>query len=426
MIPEESTLYLLIGWLVQQGVHVGFAPILAQLIFALGAVALAYVLTLIVRRILVSQLRRFFKRTSNQYDDYILKHNLLRVAASIIPGLVFYFVAPLFPAMTVWIQRLAFTYIVLVVALVLSALLDILYDIYNTTEGSDERPITGYIQIIKIIIFIFAAILVISILIDQSPWVLLGGLSALTAVILLVFQDTILGLVASIQLTYNKMLAIGDWIEMPNYNADGELLEVTVNTAKVQNWDKTITTIPTYKLIADSFRNWRGMEESGGRRIKRSIYIDMHSVRFCDQAMLERFEGMRYLKDYILQKRKEIGLHNQSLGIDADDIINGRWLTNIGSYRAYMLNYLQGHPQVSQDMTLLVRHLQPTENGLPIEVYFFCTDQRWAHYESIQADIFDHFLAILPEFDLRVYQSESDINAQYMIDFYSRKDRDVK
>ena len=425
MIPEESTLYQLIGWLVQQGVPVELAPFLAQLIFALGAVAVAYVLTLIVRRILIAQLSRFFKRTSNQYDDYILKHNLLRVVARIIPGLVFYAVAPLFPAITVWIQRLAFAYLVLMVVYVLSTVLDILHDIYETTEGANERPITGYIQIIKIIVFIFAAILVISILVNQSPWVLLGGLSALTAVILLVFQDTILGLVASIQLTYNKMLAIGDWIEMPDYNADGELLEVTVNTAKVQNWDKTITTIPTYKLIADSFRNWRGMEESGGRRIKRSIYLDMHSIRFCDQAMLERYKKMRYLKDYIQQKREEIAVHNQRLGIDVDDMINGRWLTNIGSYRAYMLNYLRGHPKVSQEMTLLVRHLQPTENGLPIEVYFFCTDQRWAHYESIQADIFDHFLAVLPEFGLRVFQSESAINTQFMVDYITRKEQDA-
>ena len=388
----------------------GIAPILAQLIFALVAVALSYLLTLITRRILIIQLSRWFKRTSNQYDDFILDHNLLRVVARIIPGLVFYAVAPLFPALAVWIQRLSFGYVVLIVAFILSGVLDVLHDIYKTTEGSNERPITGYVQIVKIIIFIFVAILVISILIDQSPWVLLGGLSALTAVIMLVFQDTILGLVASIQLTYNKMLAIGDWIEMPNYNADGELLEVTVNTVKVQNWDKTITTIPTYKLIADSFRNWRGMEESGGRRIKRSIYIDMRSVRFCDEAMLERYGDMRFLKDYIREKREEIQIYNAELGVEIDDLINGRWLTNIGTYRIYMLNYLHNHPQVSQEMTLLARQLQPTENGLPLEVYFFCTEQRWAQFESIQADIFDHFLAILPVFDLWVFQRESDIS----------------
>ena len=264
MIPEETTLYQLIDWLIRLGVRERFAPILAQFVIFVGAVVLSYLLTLIVRRILITQLNRFFKRTSNIYDDYILTHDLLRVVARIIPGLVFYLTAPLYPVFAVWIQRLAFAYVVLIVAFILSAVLDVLHDIYDTTDGSNERPITGYVQILKIIVFIFAAILMISILIDRSPWVLLGGLSALTAVILLVFQDTILGLVASIQLTSNKMLAIGDWIEMPNYNADGELLEVTVNTAKVQNWDKTITTIPTYKLIADSFRNWRGMEESGG------------------------------------------------------------------------------------------------------------------------------------------------------------------
>lgn len=416
MIAEESLLYRLIGWLLQQGVPVGMVNFLAQLIFALAAVALAYLLTLIARRILITQLSRFFKHTSNRYDDFILEHNLLRAVTRIIPGLVFYAVSPLFPGLTEWIQRLAFAYVVLIVALILSTVLDVLHDIYDTTEGSNERPITGYVQIVKIIVFIFVAVLVISILIDQSPWALLGGLSALTAVILLVFQDTILGLVASIQLTYNKMVAIGDWIEMPNYNADGELLEVTVNTAKVQNWDKTITTIPTYKLVADSFRNWRGMEESGARRIKRSIHIDMRSIRFCDEAMLDRYGEIRFLRDYIREKRSEIQIYNQSLGVDPGDLINGRWLTNIGTFRIYMLNYLHSHPQVSQEMTLLVRQLQPTENGLPIEVYFFCTEQRWAEYESIQADIFDHFLAIMPVFGLRVFQRDSDISEYVRVD----------
>ena len=233
------------------------------------------------------------------------------------------------------------------------------------------------------------------------------GLTAFAAVLLFVFKDTILGLVASIQLSANKMLKPGDWIEVPKHNANGTVVDISLNTVKVQNGDKTISTIPTYSLIADSFINWTGMEESEGRRIKRSINIDMKSVRFCDEQMLEKFRQFRLISNYVVEKQKEILDHNKNLGIENDRVPNGRRQTNLGIFRKYLEEYLKSNPKINQDMVLLVRHLQPTETGLPIEIYLFSKDKQLNGYEGIQADIFDHILAVIPEFDLRVFQSPS-------------------
>ena len=222
---------------------------------------------------------------------------------------------------------------------------------------------------------------------------------------MLVFRDSILGFVAGIQLAANRMVSVGDWIEMPAYGADGDVLEVALTTVKVQNWDKTITTIPTYALISESFKNWRGMSESGGRRIKRSVSIDMSSIKFCDLEMLERFEKIQYISGYIEQKKNELKDFNRAMSVDTASLVNGRRMTNIGTFRAYVQAYLQNHPKINKDMTFLIRQLPPTENGLPIEIYVFSNDKVWANYEAIQADIFDHVLAVVPEFDLRVYQN---------------------
>jgi len=230
-----------------------------------------------------------------------------------------------------------------------------------------------------------------------------------------VFKDAILGFVAGVQLTTNKMVAIGDWVEMPKYNADGDVIEVALTTVKVQNWDKTITTIPTYALITESFRNWRGMKESGGRRIKRAICIDMNTIALCSEEMLQRFSQIQYISEYIAQKKKEVAEYNKERGVDEANRVNGRRLTNIGTFRAYVVAYLRNHPMISQDMTFLVRQLSPNEHGLPIEIYVFCRDQVWANYEAIQADIFDHILAVVPEFDLRVYQSPSGTDFQRLV-----------
>jgi miniconductance mechanosensitive channel len=229
---------------------------------------------------------------------------------------------------------------------------------------------------------------------------------------MLIFKDSILGLVAGIQLSTNQMLHIGDWIEMPKYGADGDVIDISLTTLKVQNWDKTITTIPTYALISDYFKNWRGMSESGGRRIKRSINIDVTSIKFCTQEMLDKFKRFKCIREYVERKLEEIDTHNTSEGVDESDLVNGRHLTNIGTFRAYVAAYLRSHPRVHQGMTFLVRHLQPTAEGLPIQIYIFSNDQAWANYEAIQADIFDHILAVVPEFELRVFQNPTGADFQ--------------
>ena len=280
-------------------------------------------------------------------------------------------------------------------------------DIVRSSRFSRDLPVKSVVQVVKLVLYGITTIAVVSLIIGQSPSLLLGGLGAMTAVLMLVFKDPILGLVAGIQLSANQMLARGDWIEMPKYGADGDVLEVALTTVKVQNWDKTITTIPTYALITESFKNWRGMSESGGRRIKRAINIDISSIRFCDQEMLERFSKIQYITEYLENKRKEISTWNAERNVDASDPLNRRQLTNVGTFRAYIVAYLRHHPMIHPEMTFLVRHLPPTEHGLPIEIYVFSRDQEWSNYEGIQADIFDHILAIAPAFDLRVYQSPS-------------------
>ncbi len=298
-------------------------------------------------------------------------------------------------------------YMILAGLFAFNAFLKAVLDIYHTFDVSRQKPIKGYIQVVQIIISVFVGIIAVSLVMGQKPWFLLSGLGAMTAVLILVFKDSILGLVAGIQLSTNDMVRIGDWIEMPKYDTDGDVVDVSLNTIKVQNWDKTITTIPAYALVSDSFKNWRGMSESGGRRIKRALYIDMASIKFCTNEMLDRFEKFQLISEYIESKRKEIAQYNEEHNIDTSELINGRNLTNVGTFRAYVAAYLHYHPKVNQNMTFLIRHLPPGEYGLPIEIYVFSNDQVWANYEAIQADIFDHVMAVVPLFDLRLFQNPS-------------------
>nr|WP_275441646.1 mechanosensitive ion channel domain-containing protein [Psychrobium sp. MM17-31] len=293
------------------------------------------------------------------------------------------------------------------IAAFLFSILDVVLDIARDRGLNKKLPVKSINQLVKLIIFLIVAVISISTIFGKSPLYFLSGLGAMTAVVLLVFKDTILGFVAGVQLAANQMVSRGDWIEMPKYGADGEVLEVALTTVQVQNWDKTITMIPTYALISDSFKNWRGMEQAGGRRIKRSIRIDVNSIGFMDQALIERLKKIDSIADYLTQKQAEIDEQNQQLTSDLTLGANGRKLTNVGTFRAYLEYYLKNHPMVSKDMTMLVRQLAADENGLPIEIYLFCTDIRWANYEAIQADLFDHIYAVLPEFDLRAFQSPS-------------------
>ena len=304
--------------------------------------------------------------------------------------------------------NIARTMIVLSIAMAIGGALDYANELYSRRPESRSRPIKGYVQVVKIAIYFGAAILMIAVLIEQSPLLLLSGLGAMAAVLMLVFKDTILSLVASVQLSSNDMLRVGDWIEMPGMNADGDVVDIALHTVKIRNFDKTITTIPTHRLIADSFRNWRGMSESGGRRIKRALVVDQNSIRFLDDKETDDLKRFRLLDDYLARKQEEIAEWNRHELSSDCDTINARRITNIGTLRAYVIAYLKSHPRIAgAGFTLMVRQLPPGPQGLPLEIYCFTDTVEWPQYEAIQADIFDHMLAILPEFGLRIFQNPS-------------------
>ncbi len=372
---------------------------------------LAYASYWISKRYMVHVIEIIFQRSKNTWDDALVQHGFVRRLSLLMPIIVVYMSADLIlpaQAMTSELfKRLAMLFFVFAGVWMLDAALLAIREIYNTSDVSFHRPIRGYLDGIKITAYVMAGIFIVSILTGKSPWGVLSILGGFTVVLLLVFKDTILGFVASIQLSGHDMVRVGDWIEMPKYGADGDVIEVTIHTVKVRNWDKTITTIPTYSLVSDAFKNWRGMSESGGRRIKRALHIDVSSIKFCTDEMLENFRKFDLIKNYIVEKQKEIASYNQQHTINTEQLINGRRQTNIGVFRAYIIAYLKNHPKIHQSMTFLVRHLEPTQYGLPIQIYVFSNDQAWANYEAIQADIFDHLLAAVPEFDLRVFQNPS-------------------
>ncbi|WP_340679472.1 mechanosensitive ion channel domain-containing protein [Paraglaciecola sp.] len=382
-----------------------------QLSALLVIVCLAWISFKISRIILRGNLTKLVLRTKNTFDDELHRHDFFRRTSHLAPAIVIYVLSPLFignELLLSFLQKAALIYAVVAIVRTGSALLNTVEDTYNASNLAKKAPITGFIQVAKLFMVIVAMLLVISNLLDKSPLILLSGLGAVTAILLLLFKDTILGFVAGIQIAANRMVNTGDWISMPQYGADGDVLQVGLTTVKVQNWDKTITTIPTYALIAEPVKNWRGMSESGGRRIKRSIYIDIQSIRFCDEEMLSEFSTIRYIKSYIQKKKEELQTFHSEQKIDLQDLVNSRRLTNIGTLRAYMQIYLTHHSKINQDMTLMVRQLPPTELGVPLEIYCFSADKNWINYEGIQADIFDHLLAILPVFRLRAYQRVSD------------------
>jgi len=378
----------------------------------LGFVALAALLVnVIVQRILLPIVHRYVEKSTATWDDALSDRRVFERLASFAPIIVVYFGIALIPDLTElthgFVQRIAMALLVVMGMVASNAFLRAANDIYSMKPVSRERPIKGYLQIVQIIIAILGSVCVIAILLDRSPWIFVSSIGALTAMLMLVFKDTILSLVASIQLSTNNMVSVGDWIEMPEYGADGDVIDIALHTVKVQNWDKTITTIPTHKLVESSFKNWRGMSESGGRRIKRSIMIDVNTIRFLGPEDIERFGRFVLLEQYIREKRAGLEASNHRAS-RRDLIANARRLTNVGTFRAYVVNYLRQHPKIHQQgMTFLVRQLAPTDKGLPIEIYVFATDTNWVNYEGIQADIFDHLLAIVPEFDLAVFQQAS-------------------
>lgn len=408
-----------------------FAKPGAAFITLIVLVFLAWLGHFLTRKIFVGIVTRIARRTKTKWDDVLVKRKIFRNLAHLVPAFILYYAADFsspvihqelselsqnalnmlsqdyYLGLASFLTKTAQVYFVLIFIFVVSSFLNAGLDIYNTTPYAQHRPIKGYIQLFKILMFSLAGILIVSILLERDPTVLLAGLGAMGAVLLLVFKDSILGFVASIQLSGNNMVKIGDWVEMRSHGADGTVIDITLNTVKVQNWDRTISTIPTYAMVSESFINWKGMEESGGRRIKRAVNIDMTSIKLCDTALMNRLEKFLLIRDYVREKENEIKEYNIRKNISDEDIISGRRQTNVGIFRKYLEVYLQQHPMVNNDMTFLVRHLHPTEKGLPIEIYVFCKDKAWNRYESIQADIFDHILAVIPEFDLRIFQEPS-------------------
>ncbi|MFQ5329414.1 MAG: mechanosensitive ion channel family protein [Thermodesulfobacteriota bacterium] len=393
----------------------GFSPELSELIVRSGALVVVIILSIIAniiaKRCVLMGVRYLVGRTETKIDDIFLERKVFTKLSHFAPAIVIYLLSPValssYEKLSSVVTHGAIIYMVIIGLIVIDSFLNALLDIYRTFEASKEIPIKSFIQILKIAIYFCALIFIVSIILGKSPVYLISGLGALTAVLLLIFKDSILGFVAGIQLITNKMIAHGDWVEIPKYGADGDVLEITLTTVKVQNFDKTITTVPTYALISDSFKNWRGMAESEGRRIKRSINIDISTIKLCTEEMVERFARVEAIKSYIERKTKEVEEYNRTHSIDDSVLVNGRRLTNVGTFRAYLESYLRGHPMINKSMTLLIRQLAPTEHGLPIEIYVFSSDQDWVNYEAIQADIFDHILAVVPEFDLKVFQSPS-------------------
>ena len=359
----------------------------------------------ITEKIILTLPTRMFRKTRTDLDDILVNRNVFNRLAYLVPALIFYHFAYATPQFTVIIQRAALSLMALSGLLVINAFLSALSDIYEKTKYSERMHIKSYIQITKLIVNILGVVVIVAILIDKNVAWLLSGLGAMTAVLLLIFKDTILSLVASLQISSNDLFKIGDWIEAPQFGADGDVIDIALHAVKIQNWDKTISIIPTHKLIDSAFRNWRGMSESGGRRIKRSLFIDMNSIQLCTEELLEKFTHFELLKDYIEQKTREVADHNKSNSINTAELINGRRLTNVGTFRAYIEAYLRNNSKIHPEMTFLIRQLEPTARGLPIQIYVFTNDTDWVRYEGIQADIFDHLLAIIPEFRLKVFQS---------------------
>ena len=398
-------------FLIRIGLNDTMASWVAGITWLIVLLLFSYLIYWITKKIILDTVIRFIKRSRTKRDDILLKHKIFEKLAHIVPMLFLYLVIPVFysdhPVLLKVLDKFLGLYLVTVSVLLTNAILNALHSIYLTLPISRNRPIKGYVQVTQVLVYFTGLMFIISILFNTSVMKLLTGLGAMAAVLMLIFKDTILGFVASLQIAGNDMLKPGDWIEMPSRGADGTVLEISLYTVKVQNWDKTIVTIPTYSLVTESFKNWRGMEESGGRRIKKSVYIDIKSIRFCTPEMIEKYRKIHVLRDYIEQKEKEIAEYNKKYNIDNSVLVNGRRMTNIGTFRKYVQEYLRRHPMIHTDMTFMVRQLQSTDKGLPVEIYVFSKDQQWVNYETIQADIFDHIFAVIPEFDLRVFQEPS-------------------
>lgn len=405
------------SWLLQFKLGEAIAQLLGLGLAVLCLASLAWFANYATKRFIAAIIQPLINKSGAQWDDQLAEHRVLIRFSHIVPAAIIQVFAPsLFQGyeQIIMISQVAVsTYLIIIALFVIDGVLNFARSIWDQLPVGKRFPAKSFIQAAKLVINLVGCIFILSALLGKSPLVFFSGLGAVTAILLLIFKDAILGLVAGFQLSVNNMVMVGDWIEMPGPGADGEVVDVSLTTVKVQNWDKTITTIPTYSLISDSFKNWRGMSESGGRRIKRSLNIDLRTIQFADESLLKRFKGIRILSPYLEQKLSDIQQHNDDVGDDLSELINGRRLTNVGTFRAYCLAYLRNHPKIhTSGMTLLVRQLAPNEKGLPIELYAFANDTAWANYEDIQGDIFDHLLSILSEFQLSAFQEPSGADVE--------------
>jgi miniconductance mechanosensitive channel len=407
--------------------------ILLALLFLVG-----FLIDRLSRSILRLFIQRFVKRTENPYDDILMEKGVFRRLAHFVPAVVVYYMLPhiingvyfvdqvepdkVLKAFIVLTQRATSIYMIIVGASVVLTGLKALNEIYTHLDVSGRVPITGYIQVVKFLMVLIAGIWILSEIFNFQLKGFFTGLGAFMAVLVIVFRDTLLGLMASIQLSVNKMVRIGDWVTIPSRNADGTILDITVNTVKVENWDKTITTMPTYSLVSEAVQNWRGMEESNGRRIKRFVNIDMGTVHICSDELLDRLENIHLISDYIKTKRVELAELNRKYPNADQSVANGIRLTNLGVFRKYLECFLNEHPDIQHEMTTMVRQLQPTDRGIPIEIYGFSSEKSWEIYENIQSDIFDHVLAVIPEFQLRVFQNPTGADFKQLANTSANQD----
>jgi miniconductance mechanosensitive channel len=406
-------------WLIGIGFDENSAMLMKGVIIVLGIFILSYIVFLIARRIIVQVLHEIAKRTETTWDDIMVERRVFHRLAYLAPAILIHSLMPSmmvnYETWTLLLQGALKIYMVLIIIIVLDAFFSSMIEIYQNYEISKFKPIKGYIQIMKIIIYLISGIIIISILINKSPVYLLTGLGAISAVLMLIFKDTLLGFVASIQLSSNDMLRPGDWITINKFGADGTVVDINLTTVKIENFDKTITTVPTYSMISDAFQNWRGMQESGVRRIKRSIIINMNSVKFCTPEMLEAFKKIQLISDYITDTQVILEENNAFNNIDDSIVVNGRRQTNLGVFRAYLQAYLNDNENLSKENTIIVRQLQPTEKGLPIEIYAFSNILEWDKYEDLISDIFDHIFAVVPQFELQIFQNPSGSDFKSLI-----------
>ncbi len=405
--------------LVDAGVSAPLASVLDEVVSVGLLFLISYLADIFVRFVLYRLFVKFARFTNNKWDDAFIEHKVIKYLVHIIPGIIFLIATPVAIRSVFWVgifRKGAQIFIVLVVMRAIHAATKALTDIYTQSKDYSDKPIKVIFQIITVIAYFVGGIAILSIVINKEFTSLFAALGASMAILLLIFKDSILGFVAGWQLSANDMLRQGDWITVPKYGADGDVEEISLYSVKVRNFDNTITTLPPYSLVSESFQNWRGMKESGGRRVKRSVSVDMGTIKFCTPEMLDRFRKVKYLSEYIDKTEAEIAQYNLENDVDNSVLVNGRRQTNIGVFRAYLLEYLNRHPEVNHEMTCMVRQLQPTERGIPVELYFFISNKDWVYYESVVSDIFDHVLAIVPQFDLRVFQYPTGIEMPQFYD----------